>query len=148
MLSLFFYFIFLQKLYPTIFARKDSDWSYEDLTLYKSGMSYSVEGLRQWAYLSWFNDAADNTIAEFDYFYDGATDNIEDVVEAVQEQFNDLTQNEGYKYVYVSHGEEREGESWDKFEAVVNQFKADYCGEEATFYDVNEDSLQQNMRWE
>lgn len=132
----------------TIFARKDSDWSYEDLTLYKSGMSYSVEGMRQWAYLSWFNDAADNTIAEFDYFYDGATDNIEDVVEAVQEQFNDLTQNEGYKYVYVSHGEEREGEAWDKFEAVVNQFKADYCGEEATFYDVNEDSLQQNMRWE
>lgn len=39
-------------------------------------------------------------------------------------------------------------EAWDKFEAVVNQFKADYCGEEVTFYDVNEDSLQQNMRWD
>lgn len=118
-----------------------SEW--EVLTLYKSGMSYIEHGGSSSGLTTFFEDAEGNTLAEFDYLNEDYY--LGDVENEVQERYDNPIYD--CKYVYVTYGN-FEGESWDKFEAVVNQFKADYCGEEVTFYDVNEDSLQQNMRWE
>lgn len=123
--------------------REEGGSTYDSLTLYKSGMSYTVHGMSASSLTSWFADAEGNPLAEFDYLYEDFY--LGDVENEVQERYDNPIYD--CKYVYVTYGD-FEGESWDKFEAVVNQFKADYCGEEVTFYDVNEDSLQQNMRWE
>ena len=50
-----------------------------------------------------------------------------------------------YKYVCIFYGND---EVADRYNEVLDEFITDYCGEEVPFYDVNEASLQENMKWD
>lgn len=114
----------------------------DSIILYKNGIYCIAHGLS----LDWieqFTDTENNGLAYFRYTpVEGDVDG-EYYAEWARNTYDDLSPD--YKYVCIFYGND---EVADRYNEVLDEFITDYCGEEVPFYDVNEASLQENMKWD
>lgn len=115
------------------------------LSLYANGIYGIAHGLST-NETYWVGDVDGNKYAYFCY------SPIDPLTEEHKEGYADWAQEEyerylveGYKYIYIVYGND---EVAYKFSATYDEFITDYCGEEIPFYEVNETSIQENMKWD
>ncbi len=135
------YTIELQNNYLEVVEENTFGWS-EDITFYKDGSLKSEHGMSAVRETVSFADATKKPLAMFDYvYYDFCQELTEETVNEDYEKWY----NEGYEYVYVTSSDICTSE---EFIAQVENFEAEHCGEIAEFYEVEESSMQKNMKWE
>lgn len=116
-------------------------WS-EMITFYKDGSFRNEHGMSATRETISFVDATKKPMAMFDYiYYDHCQELTEETVNDDYERWS----NEGYEYVYVTSSDVCTAE---EFATQVENFEAEHCGKIAEFYEVEEASIEKNMRWE
>lgn len=135
------YTIELQNNYLEIVEENTFGWS-ENITFYKDGSFKSEHGMSAVRETISFTDATKNPLAMFDYVY---YDFCQELTETTVNEDYERWCNEGYEHVYVTSSDVCTSE---EFIAQVDNFEAEHCGEVAEFHEVEESSIQKNIKWE
>ncbi len=114
----------------------------ESVTVYKRGMLRIDYGMSAVSYPVFFESISGETLAVFETVHSGY---CQELTESQIAEDYDRWYNEGYEYVYVTSDDMWSGE---EFNSLVDNYAIVHCGEEAEYYEIEEASIQNNMKWE
>lgn len=110
-------------------------------TLFEKGYIKSVRGLSATRTTIEYISPEGEKAAKYGMVYSDF--NGELTAQTVQKDYQRFL-DEGYQYVYVTSDDIC---TWEQFEVHMAQFERDYCGREVKFYEIEEDSIQNNLKW-
>ena len=117
--------------------------SYKDsLIFYKDGTSCITSYMDMGERFDIFTDANNNPLAFYGYL---SSEYSDDIKQEMQQEYQNAY-NSGYKYVYITC--DSEFDSYEEYNEKMDTYISEYCGEQVTFYEVNEASIREHMKWD